>query len=130
MKKRFAFPLTLILLAVVIGVVSFNTKGVLKSPEVNSFSGSLGEDSVRYIEISAKRFEYNPREIKVRLGETVSIKVISLDSHHGIRIDAFDVRGKDSITFVADKVGTFSFVPDIYSGEGDRDMVGTLIVSE
>jgi cytochrome c oxidase subunit II len=86
-------------------------------------------------EIKAKKFEYSPREITVKVGVPVVLKLTSLDRLHGFNCPGLKLRadiepGKTSeVRFTATKVGTYPFFCDIYCGGGHGGMNGRIIVT-
>jgi cytochrome c oxidase subunit 2 len=79
---------------------------------------------VREIKMTAKKYEFNPGEIRVKQGERVRLIIVSLDRTHGIQIKPYGIKreieegGQTVVEFIADKPGTF----------GHGRMRGTLIV--
>ena len=88
------------------------------------------------IKIAAKRYEFNPSEIKLKKGVPVTFEFSSLDRPHGFNCPELGIRsdimpGKaNRIHFVPRKSGTFEFHCDIFCGEGHDTMTGKIIVSE
>ena len=89
----------------------------------------------RVIEVIAKRFAFEPAEIEVTVGETVTLAVRSADGVHGIEIKKVKVkkeipRGAEPvmIEFTAKEAGRFPIVCSEYCGDGHDDMKGTLVV--
>jgi cytochrome c oxidase subunit 2 len=88
------------------------------------------------ISITAKNWEFLPSTVTVKKGQKVTLQVSSTDVTHGIAIPDFGVSanlapGKTTtLSFVADKAGTFSFYCSVYCGSGHKGMKGTLIVTE
>lgn len=83
---------------------------------------------VHEIAVDAKKFEFTPNIIRVKEGEHVKITLTVLDGSHGMAIPDFNVQGRDTLEFVADKKGTFTFYCNTYCGAGHSEMKGTLIV--
>ncbi len=50
--------------------------------------GTEGNDAaaVKVIEISAKKYEFTPAEVRVKKGERVQLKVHSVDTTHGAKL--------------------------------------------
>jgi cytochrome c oxidase subunit 2 len=94
------------------------------------------EAGERTIRVTAKRFEYAPREIVVKRGEPVVIELTSLDRKHGfsmpeLGIDVVVAPGHPAqVRIVPAKAGTFSFHCSVFCGSGHEDMTGTLVVRE
>ncbi|MBT7762995.1 hypothetical protein HN734_04005 [Candidatus Woesearchaeota archaeon] len=92
------------------------------------------ENAVKEFTMIARKFEFEPAEIRVMEGDTVRITVTSEDVAHGIAISEFDVKedfgpGETvTVEFVADKKGTFTFFCSVFCGTGHREMVGQLVV--
>ncbi|MEW6202873.1 MAG: cupredoxin domain-containing protein [bacterium] len=89
----------------------------------------------RLIEVKARKFSYTPNLIRISKGDTVHIRLISEDVHHGFFLDGYNIRtsahpGQDgSLTFVANKTGRFSFRCSVTCGEFHPYMVGYLVVN-
>jgi cytochrome c oxidase subunit II len=96
----------------------------------------IAAENEQTIKITAKKFEYSPKEITVRKGVPVVLELTSLDRLHGFSCPELKVRtdiqpGKVStVRFVPDKVGTFSFHCDVFCGTGHERMRGTIQVVE
>ncbi|WKZ34991.1 MAG: cupredoxin domain-containing protein [Anaerolineales bacterium] len=88
----------------------------------------------RTFEIDAHQFAYSPSEIKVNPGDTVTIQLVSTDVVHGIYVDDYDISveadpGQSAtLTFVADKPGSFRFRCNITCGAMHPFMIGKLTV--
>ena len=86
--------------------------------------------------VEARKFEFGPKEIKVKKGQRITIVLTSPDFVHGLSMPDFKVRadgipGKPvEVTFVADKVGKFIYLCDNFCGEGHDKMSGFLVVTE
>jgi cytochrome c oxidase subunit 2 len=96
-----------------------------------SFSFASDE---KLFEIKARKFFYTPHIINVNKGDTVKIRLISEDVHHGFFLDAYGVEtsaypGQEgAVKFVADKTGRFSFRCSVTCGEFHPYMIGYLNV--
>ena len=86
------------------------------------------------IKITAKRFQYSPNAIEVKMGIPVRLILTSLDTTHGFSLPDFKVEktiapGKQTIVeFTPDKIGEFHFHCSVYCGSGHGGMHGKLIV--
>jgi cytochrome c oxidase subunit 2 len=86
------------------------------------------------VEVTVKRFEFEPERIEVTEGDHVRLVVRSADGVHGIGIKKFKVdkkipRGETvTIDFVAATAGNFPILCSEYCGEGHEDMKGALLV--
>lgn len=96
----------------------------------SSTAVSEGTGATKVITIEAKNFEFDQPEIKVNKGDTVSITLKNGQGNHGIELTGYDqeIKGDQTITFVADKAGEFEFHCSIMCGGGHAKMTGKLIV--
>jgi cytochrome c oxidase subunit 2 len=91
--------------------------------------------AARVIHVTAKKFEYAPAVIELKVGEPVVIEITSLDRKHGfsapeLGIDAVIVPGKTArVRFVPDRAGTFVFHCSVFCGSGHEGMTGQIVVS-
>ena len=108
-------------------------------------------EGVQVIEVSATKYEFNPSPIRVKQGTRVQLKLTATDHVHGFRItefpDGVDTKGKaglvfaspqdcrrlekgqtETIEFVAQTPGTYSFKCCVHCGWDHRGMKGELIV--
>ena len=88
------------------------------------------------VEVTVKRFAFEPERIDVTEGDHVRLVVRSADGVHGLGIKKFKVeskvpRGGEPVTidFVASAVGTFPIVCSEFCGKGHEDMKGSLVVN-
>ena len=94
---------------------------------LSSFSFANDE---KLFEIKARKFFYTPHIINVNKGDTVKIRLISEDVHHGFFLDGYGVEtsaypGQEGVVkFVADKTGRFSFRCSVTCGEFHPYMIG------
>ena len=89
----------------------------------------------RIIEITARRFAFEPSEIEVAVGEPVRLVVRSADGVHGIEIKKVKVqkmipRGGEPVTinFTAKEAGRFPILCSEYCGDEHDNMRGMLVV--
>lgn len=89
----------------------------------------------RVIEVTAKRFAFDPAKIEVTEGERVRLLVKSADGVHGLQIKKFRVnklvpRGGEPVTieFVASAPGTYEILCSEECGDGHEAMTGALVV--
>ncbi len=96
----------------------------------------IAAENEQVIQITAKKFEYNPKEISVKKGVPVVLQFTSLDRLHGFSCPGLKIRtdivpGKtNTVRFVPDKAGTFPFHCDNFCGTGHEGMKGTITVTE
>jgi cytochrome c oxidase subunit 2 len=107
--------------------------------------------NTKTIEISAKKYEFSPSEIRVAKGTHVELKVHSVDDTHGVKLDVYAEGSKDKATpglvfdhpdqngkvskgvdqvldFVAQTPGTYDFKCAKFCGFGHDKMKAKLIV--
>lgn len=112
-----------------------------------------GGGAVKVIEISAKKYEFAPNEIRVKKGERVQLKVHSVDTTHGAKLEVYPEGHKDKSTpglkftepdqngkvqkdvdqvidFVAVEAGTYDIKCAKLCGMGHGRMKAKLIVEE
>jgi len=88
----------------------------------------------RTFEIDAHQFAYSPSELHVNPGDTITIRLVSSDVVHGLYVDGYDISveadpGQSAtMTFVADKPGSFRFRCNITCGTMHPFMIGKLNV--
>jgi len=90
--------------------------------------------SPRRIEITAKRFAFEPADITLKAGQPVVLILKSLDVAHGIRIRELDMEvkvvkgGTGEVSFTPEKTGTFVGHCYVFCGAGHGSMTLTLHV--
>jgi heme/copper-type cytochrome/quinol oxidase subunit 2 len=88
----------------------------------------------RTFRIDAHQFAYSPSELQVNAGDTVTLQLLSNDVVHGLYVDGYDVSVESdpgqttTLTFVADKPGSFRFRCNITCGAMHPFMIGKLTV--
>ncbi|WP_263356186.1 cupredoxin domain-containing protein [Acidicapsa ligni] len=88
----------------------------------------------RRIEVTSKRFTFEPGEITVKKGEPVVLVLKSTDVAHGLRFRELnlDIKvpkgGTSELKFTADKTGDFIGHCSVFCGSGHGSMALTLHV--
>ena len=88
----------------------------------------------RTFRIDARQFAYAPSELQINPGDTVTIQLISTDVVHGLYIDGYDLSMEadpgqtTTMTFTADKSGSFRFRCNVTCGAMHPFMIGKLTV--
>ncbi|HXJ91663.1 MAG TPA: cupredoxin domain-containing protein [Terriglobia bacterium] len=86
------------------------------------------------IQVTAKKYEFNPSVITVKQGQQVKLVITATDHDHGFKLDAYNINQKlkkgvaTPVEFTADKAGTFPFECSVYCGLGHGHMKGKLVV--
>ena len=150
--ERWWITLTIIMLvvfALAVGISAFVGGFVVPSPyaTVNpntlTDSGEFANPGLRelapgkyeaYIVAQAQPWVFDPKEIRVPVGSTVTFYVSSVDVQHGFMIQDTNINvmilpGQVSkMTATFNKKGTFKFLCDEYCGVGHQNMYGSVIV--
>ena len=120
--------LVIFLVATTVGYLS-------QQPVARSTATEIGNEE-QIIHISASTFEFKPSEFTVKRGVPVLLELTSQDRHHGFKLSAFELRADitpdvvEKVRFVPDKIGRFTFLCDVFCGDGHEDMSGTITVIE
>jgi heme/copper-type cytochrome/quinol oxidase subunit 2 len=86
------------------------------------------------LRIAASQYEFGPAVISVNQGDRVTIELVSTDVVHGLYLDGYDLEvtadpGQTaSLSFIADKSGTFRFRCSVTCGPLHPFMIGKLKV--
>jgi cytochrome c oxidase subunit 2 len=86
------------------------------------------------VRISAKKFEFHPTEVRLKLGRQAILVITSEDRIHGFKVPDLGLRAEivpgheARLAVTPDKVGRFTFFCDAFCGEGHDDMEGALVV--
>jgi cytochrome c oxidase subunit II len=89
----------------------------------------------RVISVNARKFVFTPNEIALTRGEPVTFELTTQDVFMGFSVPDFHVRsdivpGKVTrLAFTPDRAGTFTFLCDVFCGDGHESMSGKLVVS-
>ena len=108
-------------------------------------------NDVQVIEVTAKKYEFNPSPIRVKQGEKVQLRITASDHTHGFRIRAYPEGGEGgehvglafsspvgcqriekgqttTVEFTAQTPGTYPFKCCVHCGLHHGSMKGELIV--
>ncbi|WP_420266767.1 cupredoxin domain-containing protein [Candidatus Magnetominusculus dajiuhuensis] len=127
-------------------IVSVTMAIVLAYALIPLFSDRLAAESeslqnqqaaqVETIKITAKKYEYSPRKIRLKKGVEVILELTSLDRHHGFKCPGLGLRADiyhgevTRLRVTPQKAGTYEFHCDSYCGSGHEDMSGDIIVED
>ncbi len=95
----------------------------------------LAQPRPRVIRVTARRFVFTPNEIALKKGEPVTLELTTEDVFMGFNAPDFGVRvdivpGRTNrLSFTPDKAGTFTFLCDVFCGDGHETMNGRLVVT-
>jgi cytochrome c oxidase subunit 2 len=108
---------------------------LLQQTDAQSAARKMRNDEL-VIRISVSNFEFKPSEIVVKKGVPVILELSSKDRRHGFKLAEFQLRADVNpgvvarVRFIPNKIGTFTFVCDVFCGDGHEEMSGTLRVIE
>ena len=142
---RSLFPISLLMVAAL--ALTFTSRTAARSANPSP----APPDPVQVIEVSAKKYEFNPSPIRVKQGTRVQLKITATDHAHGFKITEFpegvDTKGQrglvfsspsecrkiekgqtETVEFVAQAPGTYPFKCCVHCGWQHRSMKGELIV--
>ena len=98
--------------------------------------GVRAAEDPRVITITARRFEFSPKEVTIKLGETVTLQLTSEDVTHGffmkpLGIDEDIVPGKTTEVVVTPRTaGRYTTICDHFCGAGHGNMKMTIVVEQ
>lgn len=107
---------------------------VVLAASLDLVGGGARAEGPKVIAITAKRFEFSPREITLKLGETVRLQLTTEDVAHGffakpLGIDEVILPGQTSEVVVTPKAaGRYTTICDHFCGAGHGGMKMTIIV--
>src|SRR5215207_3570344 len=88
----------------------------------------------RTFQIDARQYAYSPSELHVNPGDIITFELVSNDVVHGLYVDGYDISVEAdpgqtaTLTFTADKSGSFRFRCNITCGAMHPFMIGKLTV--
>ena len=88
----------------------------------------------RTFQIDARQYAYSPSELHLNPGDIVTFELVSTDVVHGLYVDGYGVSVEAdpgqtaTLTFVADRPGSFRFRCNITCGAMHPFMIGKLTV--
>jgi cytochrome c oxidase subunit 2 len=89
------------------------------------------------ITVTAKKYEFSPSTIEVKVGTPVEITFQSEDTKHGFECKdlgiekvVFDKDKPETVTFTPEKTGTYEFKCAKFCGMGHGKMKGSIVVTE
>ena len=92
------------------------------------------QPSPKEITITAKRFEYSPKEVHLKKGETVTLVLVSQDVTHGmlcrgLKIDSDIPPGNPTrLTVTPQKEGDYTAICNHFCGSGHGNMKMKFVV--
>jgi cytochrome c oxidase subunit 2 len=95
---------------------------------------ALAQPGEQVIKVVARRFTYSPNVITLKKGVPVVLELTTADVLMGFDAPDFNARADivpgqtTKLRLVPNKVGTFTFLCDIFCGSGHETMSGTINV--
>jgi heme/copper-type cytochrome/quinol oxidase subunit 2 len=92
------------------------------------------EPQERNFRIEAGQFAYSPSELEVNPDDIVNIQLVSTDVVHGLYVDGYDIAMEAdpgqtaTLSFIADKPGSFRFRCNVTCGAMHPFMIGKLSI--
>ncbi|MCR2802460.1 cytochrome C oxidase subunit II [Paenibacillus soyae] len=126
MKKWFAFASVLVLTIVIAACGANNGNSVETS---GAAAEELGTPTSEIV-ITAKNYEFDQKEYKIKAGETVGLKLASVDGVHGVSIlkTDYDIKKDETVPVKFDKPGTYNIICNVPCGGGHALMKAKLVV--
>ncbi|MCX5757738.1 MAG: cupredoxin domain-containing protein [Candidatus Hydrogenedentes bacterium] len=96
----------------------------------------VASGDAKVIKVTAKKFEFSPKEITLKKGEPVVLEFTSLDRKHGFNCPglnigtAIDPPKVSQVPFTPEKAGAYEFHCDVFCGSGHEQMMGTITVTD
>ena len=128
------------IVALIVVLIFIFGSGLHSSVNTKTNSGNSGSSAsattgqVKEFTMAAQRYSFTPRDLTVNKGDTVILHITSTDVNHGIAIPQFGVSQElpvgqeETVKFIADKAGNYTFFCNVYCGPGHGSMTGTLTV--
>ncbi len=110
-----------------------NLTGPWENPGLRELSPGVYD---LYIIGNATTWQFEPREVEVPVGSTVSFYVTSTDIQHGFKLQDTNINMQivpgqvSKLTYTFDEVGTYDYICTEYCGVGHAAMFGSLTVVE
>jgi cytochrome c oxidase subunit 2 len=100
-----------------------------------ALGGRVLAQNERVVKVVARKWVFLPADIPLKKGEPVTLEFTSPDVVMGFNAPDFKLRADiipgqvAKVRFTPDKTGTFTFLCDIFCGDGHESMSGRLIVT-
>ena len=98
-------------------------------------AGISARGAERVVRVTARKFVFTPNEIALKRGEPVVIELATEDVFMGFNVPELNVRsdivpGKVMrLALTPDRAGTFTFLCDVFCGDGHESMSGKIVVT-
>ena len=98
-------------------------------------AGVFAQGGERVIKVVARKWAFLPSDIELKKGESVVLEFTAPEVVMGFHAPDFKLRADiipgqvAKVRFTPDRTGTFTFLCDIFCGDGHEGMSGRLIVT-
>jgi cytochrome c oxidase subunit II len=129
MKKWFIFA-SVFSLVLVIAACGANTGSNNETSGAANSGNAEQVASDSEIVITAKNWEFDQEEYKIKAGEAVGLTLKSIDGVHGVQIleTDYEIDNNKTVTVQFDEPGTYNMICSVPCGTGHRTMTAKLIV--
>ena len=89
----------------------------------------------KVIQVTAKKFEFSPSVIELKVGVPVVLELRSLDREHGFSVPGLHIDetipkgGVTRVRVVPREAGSFDLHCSVFCGSGHEEMTGRIVVS-
>jgi cytochrome c oxidase subunit 2 len=110
--------------------------GLALAGAISAANAVLAQSAPHQVEVTVRRFTFEPTELRVKKGEPVVLVLRSLDVAHGLRFRDLNIEtkvskgGTSEVRFTPDKVGDFVGHCAVFCGSGHGGMSLTIHVTE
>jgi cytochrome c oxidase subunit 2 len=111
--------------------VLYGTFAIIGSRAV---AATLATADERVIRITARKFEFTPNQITLKLGQPVKIEFAAIDYIHGFSLPDLNIRADGlpgqivEVRFTPQRAGDLPFLCDNFCGSGHEEMNGKFVV--
>ena len=108
--------------------------GVVTAAGAVCGAGAFAQAREKVIRVTARKFVFLPREIRLKKGVPVVLELVTADVVMGFNAPDFKVRADiipgqvSRVRLAPDKTGTFTFLCDVFCGDGHEGMSGQIHV--
>ncbi len=100
-----------------------------------SQNNAPGSSAGQRVEIKASKYQFSPRELKIKASQPVTVALTSADGNHSFDVDALNIHTNEAgkgetvvAEFKVDQPGKYEFYCG-HSGHKERGMTGTLEIT-
>ena len=86
------------------------------------------------LSMNARKYEFEPAEIRVKQWQVVELRIVATDRKHGFELKPFGIRADlpegqpVTVRFLANQRGDFEYACAVFCGLGHHGMKGKLVV--